>query len=88
MKMNVRDMEIEVTGYDDYLKDFEEQALPEFAGEAESLLLEALDEPEPVNVEIYLEEEKTKIRKNLKFVFIPDESDCGLAYEYVSFTQE
>lgn len=88
MKVNVHDMEIEIIGYDDYLKDFEEQALPDFAKEAESLLLETLDESEAVNIEVYLEEEKTKVRKNLKFVFFIGETDGEFAYEYGSFTQE
>lgn len=87
MKVNVHDMEIEIVGYDDYLKDFEEQALPDFAKEAESLLLETLDESEAVNIEVYLEEEKTKVRKNLKFVFFVGESDGEITYEYGSFTQ-
>lgn len=88
MKVNVHDMEIEIVGYDDYLKDFEEQALPDFAKEAESLLLETLDESEASNIEVYLEEEKTKVRKNLKFVFFIGETDGEFAYEYGSFTQE
>lgn len=88
MKVNVHDMEIEIIGYDDYLKDFEEQALPDFAKEAESLLLETLDESEASNIEVYLEEEKTKVRKNLKFVFFIGETDGEFAYEYGSFTQE
>lgn len=91
MKFNVHDIEVEIVGYDDYLKDFDEQALPGFAGEAESLLLEefeGVDEGMPTYVEFYLEEEKTKIRKNLKFVFTLDEVDCGLVYEYSSFVQE
>lgn len=88
MKVNAQEMEIEIIGYDDYLKDFEEQALPDFVKEAESLLLEAMDEPEPANIEVHLEEEKTKVRKNLKFVFFVGESDGEITYEYGSFTQE
>lgn len=78
-----------INGYDDYLKDFEEQALPEFAGEAENLLLEELELAEmlPTYVDFYLEAEKTKIGKNLRFVFILEEMEYAV-YEYSSFVQE
>lgn len=80
--------EFVIDGYDDYLKDFEEQALPEFAKEAESLLLEALDESETYSIEVHLEAEKTKSGENLKFDFFFYTPEEGDVYVYGLFTQE
>lgn len=48
--------------YDEYLKDFEELALPEYKNDAESLLRGETEEysGDGETVEIYLEAEKTK----------------------------
>lgn len=76
MKMNGTDYD--VTGYDEYLKEFEERATAEFKDDAESMLQRELEE-EPKDgesVEVYLEAEKTKARTAVKFVF-----NCQLSEE-------
>ena len=82
--MNVSGTDYELIGYDEYLKDFEELVLPEFKGDAESMLQRKLEEQprDGESIEIYLEEEKTKAREARIFPFCCQLSDVGLEVSY------
>lgn len=87
MKMSGSDYEI--IGFDEYLKEFEEQATAEFKNDAEAMLQSELDEKpkDGETVEIYLEAEKTKERTAVKFVFNCQFSDESLDLVFQHFIQ-
>lgn len=88
--MKMRGTDYEVVGYDEYLKEFEEQATADFKNEAEAMLERELEE-EPKDgetVEVYLEAEKTKGKAAVKFVFNCQLSEESLDLIFQHFVQE
>lgn len=84
MQYRVCETDVEVMGYDEYVKDFEEHALPEFKGEAENMLLDALEREDRGDVVVRLEAEKTVKKVNVEFRFFFNEGSPAMQIDYSS----
>lgn len=77
----------EILGYTDYQEVFEETALDEYKGEAESLLFQALDTPPEIgeNIEIMLDGEKTQNQQPVRFVFLCQEPEAKISQKQLAY---
>lgn len=81
MILNVNGTECEIIGYDTYINRFEGEVKPEYKGEAEACLLEALEREDYLcnqyEIVVYVDSEKLRIGSSREFVFkncMPEES--------------
>lgn len=78
--MNINGIEYKLIGFDDYLRQFEEVAKQEAVPEAESMLVEELENFEPganESVRVVLDGERTKTGQPVTFVFEVITEDVG-----------
>lgn len=89
MILNVNGTECEITGYDRYVARFDCNVKPEYRGEAEAYLLEALEKEDNLcgqsSITVYVDSEKTDVGDNEEFIFmnfVPEESSFSERAEF------
>lgn len=93
MIYDLGDVSVEILDYDSYATIFEHEVKPEYKGEAENFLIEALENEddyycEMPGISVFVDAEKTRIGCGLRFVFknrTPEGSSLAERMHFVMF---